>query len=106
MIIAPINSSSLSIGTPTRDRAPPSFADGPETVSAASSGVGYLLCPHDTIEKRGIRSRLKRSAPPWEFSKFQRRTNLRRHVEQFAIEAVQRAKFGLADTRCILQHGL
>src|SRR6516162_10141924 len=106
MMITPTSASSLSIGTPTRDRAPPSFADGPETASAASSAVYHLLCPHNAIDHRGVRCGLKRSTSPHEFGKLRRRTDFCREVESIAVEAVQHAELGLADAGGILKHGL
>ena len=50
--------------------------------------------------------RLKRSAPPLEFGKFQRRTDFRCEVEGLAVEAEQHAELGVADARCVLQHSL
>ena len=50
--------------------------------------------------------RLKRSAPPLEFGKFQRRTDFRCEVEGLAVEAEQHAELGVADARCLLQYSL
>ena len=53
MVIAPISSSSLSIGTATMERAPPSVAGPTDWIpSAALSAVWtHLLCPHDAFER-------------------------------------------------------
>ena len=46
----PINLSSLSIGTSTVDRAPPSLTRAGNTFSSVVRSMTHLLCLHDAVE--------------------------------------------------------
>jgi hypothetical protein len=67
--------------------------------------VAHLLRSQNPI-KVTARNRLKRSAPPLEFSKFRWRIKFRREFERLPVVPEQYAKLGLADAHRILQHGL
>ena len=102
-----MSSSSLSIGTQTLERAPPTFSQkyqepvlqynpayGSRALSA-TPGRGWLPL-----------TSLKRPAVSLEFGIFRWRTDIRREVERIPVIKKQRAEFGFTEASCIFQHGL
>jgi hypothetical protein len=67
--------------------------------------VAHLFCEHDTFE---LTTGYGLKGPPLlvELSVFLWRADISREVKSSPIETIQDAKFGLADTHSVFQHGL
>jgi hypothetical protein len=63
----------------------------------------WLTC-YDIIHHTA-RQRPKPPTLPFVFGIFPRRTNFRGYLGSFTIKAHQDAEFGIANARCVFQHG-
>src|SRR6516165_3187737 len=99
MLNAPINAPSLSIGTSTKDRAPPSFDRGDRRVlGGIVSRVAQPLRLHYAGE---MTAWLKCSTLPEPFPKITRSANLGHRKKCFAFKAEQYPEIRFADARGI-----
>ena len=104
-MIAPTSELSLSIGTATVDRAPPSLAALPGFICRVVGATGHFPCLQNAIEEG---SRFGPIRPPLslQIGESRRRANAGRTVNRLAVVAKQYAELGLADAHSAFQHGL
>src|SRR6516225_9187242 len=106
MAIAPISLPSLSIGTPTNERAPASLTMAEVAYrSSAARSATWIIC--------FVSTRRPRTAEMGTIGSRRRKSSLRawgamesNHPQLTVLEQHQIAELGLAERDCLLQHGI
>ena len=107
MTIAPTSSSSLSIGTATVDRAPPSLAGGPGSwFRRVVDGVGHFPGVADAAEQALIRFRIDTARAASGIRPMRAECHAGGAPMRSPSQQKQRAELGLADPHSVFQHGL